>query len=172
MKNIVKKHREAILYLVFGVATTAVSWVVYFSVMWGGRTVFSVSAHDATDAGYLALYTAAQIISWITAVLFAFYTNRRWVFTDADTNIPAMRQLAIFASGRLATFVLDYAVTIGATVLLGSVLPALNSFFVPIIEKNMNLNEIAAKLLAAVIVFVGNYIFSKLFVFKKNGNVK
>lgn len=167
IKDIIEKYREIILYLFFGVATTAVSWIVYFGIMWFGRGIFSIPVDAEFGGAYMALYTAAQIISWICAVLFAFYTNRKWVFTDAEKNVSAFRQLTVFASGRVVTLGLDYVVTLGGTVLLSAVLPMLDSFTVPVIEKTVNANEILSKFAAAVLVIIGNYVFSKLFVFKK-----
>ena len=119
-------------------------------------------------AGYFASPVIKLIIvaiALIAAVLFAFFTNRKWVFTDADKNTAVMRQLAVFAAGRVATFLLDYVVTYFGTIGLAYLLPSLNS--VGFIGREWNLNEIGAKVVAAVIVIIGNYIFSKLFVFKK-----
>jgi putative flippase GtrA len=91
-------------YLFFGILTTLVGWAVYFALLWGGRAVFDIPADDTTSAAYIGIYTAAQIIQWVAAVLFAFYTNRKWVFTDADRSVSAISQLAVFAGGRLLTF--------------------------------------------------------------------
>ena len=167
IKDIIEKYKEIILYLFFGVATTAVSWIVYFGIMWAGRGIFSIPPDAQFGGKYVALYTAAQIISWVCAVLFAFYTNRKWVFTDAEKSASVFRQLAVFASGRLVTLGLDYVVTLGGTFLLGILIPSLDAFTVPVIEKTVNANEIIAKFAAALLVIIGNYVFSKLFVFKK-----
>ena len=72
-----------------------------------------------------------------------------------------------FSGGRVLTFILDYVITLAGGLLLAKILPMFNSF--EIFGAEWNLNEIAAKLLAAVVVIIGNYIFSKLFVFKKVG---
>ncbi len=165
MKNLFKKHELIIKYLFFGVGTTAVGWGVYFAVLFTGRAIFSIPTTDTTSAVYLALYSAAQIIQWVAAVLFAFFTNRRWVFTDYDRSVPTARQLGIFASGRVLTFFLDYGVTFFGAILLGMLIPAANC--VPILGKDLNLNEIAAKLVSAVIVIIGNYFFSKILVFRE-----
>ena len=158
LNEIYAKYKEIILYLVFGVLTTAVSWVTYFAVMYGMRAVFEIPSGDVKSGAYLAVYTASQIISWVAAVLFAFYTNRKWVFEDSDSSVPVIGQLAVFASGRLLTLGLDFVITYVGTLLLTAILPA--EMF------GLNPSEIAAKLVAALVVIAGNYVFSKLFVFR------
>ena len=162
-----KLSREVIVYLIFGVLTTVVGWAVYFAIMMGGRAVFSIPKDDTSSGAYFGLYTAAQVIQWICAVLFAFFTNRKWVFTDADKSKKIIPQLITFSGGRVLTFILDYVITLAGGLLLAKILPMFNSF--EIFGAEWNFNEIAAKLLAAVVVIIGNYIFSKLFVFKKVG---
>ena len=69
------------MYLVFGVLTTVVGWAVYFAVLWAWKGIFSLPVDDTESALYLAGYTAAQVLQWIAAVLFAFFTNSyfyRW----------------------------------------------------------------------------------------------
>lgn len=156
--------REVISYLIFGVLTTVVGWAVYFAIMLGGRALLSIPNDDTTSGKYIALYTAAQIIQWVCAVLFAFFTNRKWVFTEADKTKKILPQLVAFSGGRVVTFFLDYVITLFGGMALVALIPALNS--VTLLGITLNLNEIIAKLVAAVVVIVCNYIFSKLFVFK------
>ena len=157
--------RQIIKYLVFGIATTVVGWAVYFGILGGGRALAGIDVQDTLSAQYFLLYTIAQTAQWIASVLVAFFTNKKWVFTDADNSISTAKQLSIFAGGRVITFFLDYAVTYFGAVVLSLFLPALNS--VALLGKEINVNEIAAKLLAAVLVIIGNYVFSKLWVFRK-----
>lgn len=158
------QKRELVRYLVFGIATTLVGWAVYFAVLLSGRAILGLPTEDTHSVTYLTIYTAAQVIQWIAAVLFAFFTNKKWVFTDADPA-PILKQLGIFASGRVLTFFLDYAVTFFGALALSYLLPFFNN--TELLGRSFNLNEIAAKLLAAVLVIIGNYVFSKLLVFKK-----
>ena len=165
MKELFKKYREIILYLVFGVLTTFVGWAVYFGILLVGKAAFDIPPETTSGGVYFAIYTAAQIIQWIAAVLFAFFTNRKWVFTGADKEAPMLPQLSKFAAGRLATFGVDYVVTYFGALGLSKLITAWNS--VEILGKELNLNEIGAKVVAAVIVIIANYFFSKLFVFKE-----
>ena len=159
-----KNSREVITYLFFGVLTTFVGWAVYFAIMMGGRVLLELPYDDTTSGTYFALYTTAQVVQWICAVLFAFFTNRKWVFTDADKSKNIFAQLAAFSGGRVATFVLDYVVTFFGGLVLSKLIPAFNEF--SIIGLTLNLNEIGAKVVAAVLVIIGNYFFSKFLVFK------
>ena len=164
LRALYERYKEIILYLIFGVLTTAVGWGVYFIVMYAGRAIFSISVDDVTNERYIALYLAAQIIQWVAAVLFAFFTNRAYVFSDGKRgSIP--RQLVVFAGGRVASFLLDLVVTYFGTLALAALLPALSS--VLFIGREWNVNEILAKIVAAVIVIVTNYFFSKFLVFRK-----
>lgn len=164
LKSLFGRHREVSMYLIFGVLTTLVGWGVYYVILLGGRELFDIPAAEVTGGRYFALYTVAQGIQWIMAVLFAFYTNRRWVFTEADKQTPVIKQLSVFAGGRLLTLGLDYVITLGLTLLFSQMIPALTS--VPLLGTEWNLCEIGSKLIAAAAVIVCNYIISKLFVFK------
>ena len=160
-----RKHREVLMYLVFGVLTTLVSWIVYFGLFRLWKTAFSVPEDQTTSGMYLAGYTVSQVISWVCAVLFAFFTNRAWVFTEAEKNVPLFRQLCTFAGGRVLTFGLDYLVTYLGTLAMVALFPSLTA--VALLGREWNVDELAAKFVAAVLVVIGNYIFSKLFVFRK-----
>jgi putative flippase GtrA len=166
-KKLEKKalSREVVTYLVFGVMTTFVGWAVYFAIMLGGRAMLSIPNEDTTSGAYIGLYTVAQLIQWVCAVLFAFFTNRKWVFTEADKSKKILPQLLTFSGGRVITLGLDYVITLVGAMALTALLPALNS--VSIIGITLNFNEVAAKVAAAFVVIVCNYIFSKIFVFKK-----
>jgi putative flippase GtrA len=165
MKELFKKYREIILYLIFGVLTTLVGWAVYFGILLVGKAALDIPPEVTSGGKYLALYTAAQIIQWIAAVLFAFFTNRKWVFTDADKNVSIPLQLIKFSAGRVVTFFIDFVVTLFGAMALANLIPAMTSAF--LLGREWNLAEIGAKVVAAVIVIVCNYIFSKIFVFKK-----
>ena len=163
-KEFLSRH-QIIRYLFFGIGTTVVGWAVYFGLLSVGRALTGIPVEDTTSAEYLMLYTVAQILQWIASVLVAFFTNKKWVFTDADNSSSTAKQLSVFAAGRVLTFIMDYIVTYFGAVVLSLLIPALNS--VALFGKEFNINEIAAKLVAAVLVIIGNYLFSKALVFKK-----
>lgn len=164
VKDLYEKYKEIILYIIFGVATTAVGWIVYFTILWTWRSAFSIAPDDTTSSMYLTGYTVAQVVQWVAAVLFAFFTNRKWVFTKAEKNVSVVKQLLTFSAGRVATFFVDYLVTYFGALALLSLFPSLST--VSLFGREWNFCDIISKVIAAVLVIICNYIFSKLFVFK------
>ena len=93
----------------------------------------------------------ANILSWIAGVTFAYFTNRKYVFESKEEN--KLKEASKFVLARVATLLMDMAVMwLGVTILHG--------------------NDKIVKLISQVIVVVGNYVFSKLFVFVKNDKNK
>ena len=88
----------------------------------------------------------ANVLSWVGAVLFSYIANRLFVFESKNPKI--LKELTAFISSRLLTLLLD----MGTMFLLSSVL---------------HINYNFAKIVAMVLVTVGNYVISKVFVFKK-----
>ena len=163
MKKLFEKYREIIMYLIFGVLTTVIGFGTYFLIMAGAEHLLNLPMDNETSGTYIAVYMVAQVVQWIAAVLFAFFTNRKWVFTEADKSEGSMgRQLILFAGSRVASFLLDLAVTYGVTLLL-----ALWITQAPVILGIELTPGVIAKLFAAVLVIIANYVLSKLFVFTK-----
>lgn len=130
MKNIVQKNKEIIMYLVFGVLTTVVNIVVYY--------IFSNLLHMN--------YLFSNAMAWFLSVLFAYVTNRKYVFDSKNNQI--IKEAISFFCSRLATGIMDMM---------------LMWFLV-----NFNIvNDVVAKVVVNVIVVILNYILSKLVVFKK-----
>ena len=145
------------MYLIFGVLTTLVGMGSYFIILHTGLALgFSNADGDPT----YALRLTAQILQWVLAVLFAFYTNRKWVFDGAGKSAKSLPvQLVEFSSSRVITLLLDTGVTFGCVWLLDAV----NYTQISFISK-----DLIAKCAAAVLVIIGNYVLSKLWVFKKD----
>jgi putative flippase GtrA len=93
----------------------------------------------------------ANALSWVLCVAFAYVTNRTWVFKEkAHDSRGIVREAASFVAGRLATLGLEELILwLGISVL--------------------GISDIAVKVVAQVLVIVGNYFISKLFVFRKDG---
>ena len=122
--NLMKKYREILLYLVFGVLTTLCNIVSYFAL------------NDLLHIHYLV----ANALAWVLSVLFAYLTNRTWVFESKSQGFSAIaREMGLFFGCRLLSGVFD---------LLAQ-------------------NDMIAKIASNVVVIVLNYLFSKLIIFKK-----
>ena len=160
-----KPRHEVSLYLLWGTLTVIAGGVVYYATLLGGRALLHMPAEEVTGPRYLTLYTAAQLLQWLCAALMAFFTNRKWVFTEADKSRPIHKQLGTFFAGRLLTLGLDYVLTFLSTLGLVTLFPQWTD--VAIFGKSWNMCEVASKLITAAVVIVCNYFISKIFVFKK-----
>lgn len=133
-----KKYKEVLLYLFFGVLTTVVSI--------GSYAFFNVTL------GINELI--ANVISWVLAVLFAFFTNRIWVFAAPTKNVEEfMKQLVSFAGGRVLTLVIEEIILL-------------------VFITMLHFNSMLIKFIAQVVVIILNYVISKLLVFRKDKNKK
>lgn len=116
------------MYVVFGTLTTVVNIVVYFALEFIGVN-----------------YIISNIIAWFLSVLFAYVTNRIWVFESRSPDI--LKEMTLFFSGRIFSGVLD---------------TALLYLFIDILTLGNTFSKIAVE----VIITILNYLLSKLLVFK------
>ncbi len=143
IKELYEKYHEIILYLIFGVLTTVVSLIVKYALL------FTVL--EASNAFELQV---AVVVSWIVAVLFAYFTNRKFVF-ESKTN-SKLKEFVNFILARIATLLLDMFIM---------------WFFVTLLKLNSDLYVVIVTLISQVLVIIANYILSKLFVFKKQNKI-
>ena len=121
--------KELIAYVFFGVLTTIVNIITYF--LFEG--VFGIN------------YLISNIIAWFVSVLFAYITNRIWVFESKDDNI--IKEILLFYGGRIFSGAID---------------TALMYVFISILMTG----DLFAKIVVQVVVTILNYVFSKFLVFK------
>lgn len=136
IKELYIKYKEIVNYLIIGGLTTFVALGVYY-----------VSVLTFLNPNNGIELQIANILSWIAGVIFAYFTNRKYVFESKNPN--KLKEATKFTISRLITLFLDMA-----TMFIGVTL--------------LKFNDKIIKLLAQVLVIVGNYIFSKLFVFRKD----
>ena len=130
-----ERFKEIILYLIFGVLTTAVNIVVYF--------ICSRFLHLEV--------LSSNIIAWLLSVLFAYFTNRKFVFKSKAEEISTILKECInFFLGRLGTGILDTVIMFVSVDLLA-------------------FKDVVMKVLSNIIVIVLNYLISKLLVFRMKG---
>lgn len=137
--NLYKKYKEIVNYLIFGVLTTLVSLAVKYLLL------FTVLKADNPVELQIAI-----IISWVIAVLFAYFTNRKYVFESTGGN--KLKEFTSFVIARISTLLLEMLIM---------------WFFVTFLKLNTDLLVVIFTLISQVAIIVGNYILSKLFVFKK-----
>lgn len=133
MKNLISKYKELILYLIFGVLTTLVNIIAYAV----STRVFSLDVYSS------------NVIAWVFAVLFAYVTNKNYVFSSkAQTNNEKIKELLLFYWYRLLTFGVDMLIMY-------------------IMVDLMGIDDLASKIIDNVVIIALNYVFSKCFIFKK-----
>ena len=133
------KYEEIINYLIVGGLTTVISLAVKYGLL------FTVL--DASDAVELQV---AVVASWIIAVAFAYVANRIFVFHSKSKKY--LKEISGFVAGRIATLIMEMFIM---------------WFFVTLLGLDSNLWVIVWTIVAQVLVVIGNYVISKLFVFKK-----
>ncbi|MQS52620.1 GtrA family protein [Companilactobacillus mishanensis] len=127
------KYKDAIPYLFFGVLTTLVNigcfWLFTYPLKWN--------------------YQIANVVAYFLSVLFAYVTNKLWVFdSHTETRKAFLIEMGSFFLFRAASWVIDQStMTIGVSLLHG--------------------NEMIVKIIANVVVVVLNYIFSKFIIFRQ-----
>ena len=134
-------YQEAVDYLFWGGMTTVVSW--------GSYSLFVLLLQGLDSVVFWA-----NILSWVCAVLFAFITNKLWVFQSKSWAAGILfPELTKFLSSRVATGIFEM-IAVPTLVAIG-----LN-------QTIFGIDGMVSKILVSVVVVILNYILSKLFVFK------
>ena len=139
IKSFYGAHREGILYLVFGGLTTLISIISFW--------LFSLALGDER-------YLLSNFLSWILAVIFAFYTNKTLVFGSHKTDRKTLlREGLEFLGARIFSLGLEE----------GALWLMLDIFGM----KLLSYGDLIAKIIMSVIVILVNYLISKFIIFKK-----
>lgn len=128
---LIKKHWDIICYLFFGVLTTVVDYIVSFV------------CHYQLGMSP----TVSTALAWAAAVIFAYLTNKQWVFGSKDWSVKTILPESVKFVGSRA---LSGALTIGLTKILDMA----------------GINFVIIKISVSIINIVANYVASKLLVFK------
>lgn len=145
-----QKMREIVMYLIFGVLTTVVSWGVYY--VW--RQAFGMTGYTPGSTAYLLIANSGQVAAFVLSVAFAFVTNKRYVFQSRRTAKDGLwKELGLFVSGRVLSWVLFDLLLFNLCLLLfKNILPSA---------------DLWVKLAMNVLVVIFNYVASKFVIFKK-----
>ena len=128
-----KAHKEVLLYLLFGGLTTVISIVVF----WLFHTEFGLNE------------LAANVVSWVIAVMFSFITNKTWVFRSETNEVKkGLKLMLSFYAGRVVTLLIEEAI-------------------LWLFISQLRFDSMLVKIAAQVIIIVLNYFLSKLVIFKK-----
>lgn len=128
-----RKNKQLLLYLFFGVCTTAINTICYWLL------------YDALSLSNIT----STVMAWLAAVLFAFYTNKVFVFGSKRTNTTdRINEVISFVGCRLLTGILNVVIMVVAVDML-------------------QWNGLLWKLISNIIVTIINYIASKFLIFKE-----
>lgn len=146
IKTLFIKYKELITYVIFGVLTTLVNFFAF----WIFTKIFGED-----------LYLVNNAIAWVVGVVFAYITNKLFVFESKSWDLKVItKEITGFLGARIFSFLVEE----GGMFLFVSVLG--------LGEKSLTLlgftitGQFIVKILLAVIVVILNYIFSKFFIFR------
>lgn len=127
-----KKHEEGINYLIFGFLAFVLNYILYF--------IFAdtIAMH----------YMAATVLSWVLTVVFAYWTNRTFVFKSQNKEMASVaREFVSFIGARVATELLEIVLMY-------------------VMVTMLTINDKISKLVCQVLVILANYVLSKIWIFK------
>ena len=151
IKRLFEKYKEIISYVFFGVLATIVSLVSF--------KVFDLILGEH-------LYLLSNVISWLVTVIFAYFTNKLWVFESKSWKADVViKELIGFFGARIFSLVVESA---GLWLLVDIMHMSKIDWNILGFELNGNM---IAKIIMQVVVVILNYVFSKLVIFRhKNKN--
>ena len=145
--ELMNKHRELLLYILFGALTTLVNFAAFWA--------FSLLLGED-------LYLISNAIAWILSVLFAYFTNKLFVFNSKSFAAKVvLKEFIEFLVARVFSFGVEELGLLLFVDLLG-----FGNWAFVLLGFNVT-GQLIAKLILAVIVVIMNYFFSKFFIFSK-----
>ena len=138
IKALCIRYRELIVYIIVGGLTTVVGW--------GTKFLWNILFYGGTAFPTSLQNAILSVVEWVAGVAFAYPTNRKWVFQSKNPDI--LKEASGFVASRLATL-------------------GLNFLAMQLLVNLLHVNFYVSTIIAGILVIIGNYVFSKLFVFKK-----
>lgn len=137
IKELFNKYKELIMYGIMGVLSTIIN-IITFAIC---EKLFGINA------------LISNIIAWIAAVIFAYITNKLFVFESKSFRKDVLlKEITSFTSARIFSLLLE-------------------EIIIYVMIDIMNINSLIVKIFSNIVVIVVNYIFSKLVIFKKKDNI-
>ena len=138
IKELCIKHREILVYIIVGGLTTVVAW--------GCKFLWNAVFYAGTALPTVTQNTVLSVVENVSGIAFAYPTNRKWVFQSKNPNI--LSELISFVGSRAATWILGWL---------------LNMLLVNVLHVSVFVSTVVV----GIVVIIGNYVFSKLLVFRK-----
>lgn len=129
IKNLVKKYWEILSYLIFGVLTTVVNYVIYLP-------VYNLMGLPAS---------VSNVIAWVVAVTFAYLTNKPFVFKSHDWSMKVVVPEALsFVGCRVASLLVETGILL---------------LTVDLLHWNGNIWKLITSVLVVVLNYIGSKLF-------------
>lgn len=152
VKELFNKYREIIVYVIFGVLTT----IVNFATFW-------ICSKALGNDGYIYLLNNA--IAWIVSVIFAYITNKIFVFESRSFSPKVLfKECTQFVIARLLSFGIE---ELGMYIFVD--LLHFEKYTIEVFEHIID-GQMISKIILAVVVVILNYFFSKFIIFAKKKN--
>ena len=154
IKELLVRYKELILYVIFGVLTTAVNFVSF----WILERIFGSEGK---------IYLVTNAAAWLISVIFAYVTNKIFVFESKSLKPKDLvREASEFFGARVFSFFIEE----GGMWLLVDIV-GMKKYGFDIFGFEIT-GQFISKLIISVIVVVLNYVFSKFIIFKKKTDTK
>jgi putative flippase GtrA len=132
LRPFVLRYQEILSYMLFGGMTTLVNLLIYFPL------------------NGIMSYLIANVIAWVGSVIFAFLTNKSFVFEDTRWSLrDVLPQGLAFALARLLSLAIEEGILL-------------------LFVETLHMNTVVTKIAAQIIVILVNYFASKFFIFRKH----
>ena len=133
LKALIKQYNEIIKYLIIGVATTVLNYIVFVLLI----NIANTEMH------------ASNIIAWFVSVIFAYFTNKLFVFESKSFKLNVLgKEILSFGTARILSLVLE-------------------EIILYVFVNLLKMNKLIIKLIANGIVIIVNYVLSKFIIFRK-----
>lgn len=138
VNELIKKYEELIKYFIIGVMTTIINYIIFALL----SSVIKIDMH------------ISNIIAWIVSVIFAYFTNKLFVFESKSFELKVIgKEIISFGAARIFSLLLE-------------------EIILYVFVNLLNMNQLIIKLIANVVVMVLNYVLSKFIIFKNPNKVK
>lgn len=125
-----KNTKELINYIIVGILTTLINYLAYYFLL-------QIGCH----------WISANSLAWVVAVLFAFYTNKKYVFQSTK---DIKTEISQFFAMRFATLVIE-------------------NICLFILIQTLGCHQMISKVTVSIMTVVLNYILCKFKIFRKEG---
>lgn len=136
IKELINKYQELIKYLVIGVLTTVINYIIFALLV----NIIKFDMHFS------------NIIAWIISVIFAYFTNKLFVFKSKSFKFNVLgKEIVTFGAARIFSLLLEEVILY-------------------VFVDKLKMEKLLIKLIANIIVIIVNYVLSKFIIFKKSSN--